>query len=293
MRFSTILKSTALCATAAIIGIADGFAQTDTLIYNKGALFFVNGGPNDSALVWVDGTVVNQDSIIINKGKFVINGDFVNNAQCGGDNTPPLLLPGNDGLFEVYGNWENNGVYFAGSGQVKFMANDTIKGTSVTQFNKLTLNFDVIRVMDGIDAEIGLNGRLELNRGELATDYNTMWVLNPNVTSITRFNPCVTCGFVSAWETVLWPAPPIRHRIMYSRSVPATLQFLALQRFVIVRLYLRLSLLLQICITSALPTSIQIPSVCLWRSTTPLSAMSILNGITASIRMVAPMQQQV
>jgi gliding motility-associated-like protein len=198
MRFSTILKSTALCATAAIIGIADGFAQTDTLIYNKGALFFVNGGPNDSALVWVDGTVVNQDSIIINKGKFVINGDFVNNAQCGGDNTPPLLLPGNDGLFEVYGNWENNGVYFAGSGQVKFMANDTIKGTSVTQFNKLTLNFDVIRVMDGIDAEIGLNGRLELNRGELATDYNTMWVLNPNVTSITRFNPCVTCGFVSS-----------------------------------------------------------------------------------------------
>jgi hypothetical protein len=80
-------------------------------------------------------------------------------------------------LFEVSGRWENNGEFFAGSGQVKFMQNDTIAGTSVTRFNKLTLDFDVIRVQSNIDAEIGPNGRLELNRGELATDNNRMWVL--------------------------------------------------------------------------------------------------------------------
>lgn len=181
-----------------LAGIFGTSAQNNTLIYNKGAIFFVNGGPNDSALVWVDGHVVNQDSILINKGRFIIKGDFINNAQCGGDNTPPLLLPGNDGLFEVHGKWVNNGQYNAGSGQVKFMASDTITGTAVTRFNRLTLNFDEVRVLDNIDAEIGPLGRLELNRGELATDYNTLWVLNPNTSSITRYNPCVTCGFVSS-----------------------------------------------------------------------------------------------
>jgi gliding motility-associated-like protein len=198
MSITTILKSSALGAAILVAGTFGTSAQNNTLIYNKGAIFFVNGGPSDSALVWVDGHVINQDSILINKGKFVIKGDFINNAQCGGSNTPPLLLPGNDGLFEVHGKWVNNGLYFAGSGQVKFMENDTITGTAVTQFNRLTLDFDVVRVLDNIDAEVGPNGRLELNRGELATDFNTLWVLNPNTASVTRFNPCVTCGFVSS-----------------------------------------------------------------------------------------------
>lgn len=198
MRLSTFLKSSVICASIVASCLIESTAQNSTLIYNKGALFFVNGGPNDSALVYVDGHVVNQDSILINKGRFIIKGDFINNAQCGGDGNPPLLLPGNDGLFEVYGKWENNGQYFAGSGQVKFMENDTITGTSVTRFNRLTLDSAVVRVMHNIDAEISPTGRLELNRGELATDYNTMWVLNPNVTSITRHNPCVFCGFVSS-----------------------------------------------------------------------------------------------
>ncbi len=200
MRFSTLLKTTALGIATLASGLNPLFAQTETLIYNKGAMFFINGGPNDSALVWVDGHVVNQDSILINKGKMIIKGDFVNNAQSGGFNTPPLLLSGNNGLFEVYGKWENNGVFNAGSGQVRFMADDTltgITGTAVTRFNVLTLDSAVVRTMT-IDAEVGPNGRLELNRGELATGFNTMWVLNPNTAAISRFNPCVTCGFVSS-----------------------------------------------------------------------------------------------
>jgi len=198
MSFSTFLKSLPLAACLVTIGIADSSAQNDTLIYNKGALFFVNGGPNDSALVYVDGTVVNQDSILVNLGKFIIKGDFINNAQSGGDNINFPIIDGNNGLFEIHGKWVNNGTYFAGSGQVKFMQDDTITGTAVTQFNRLTLDYDVVRVLDGIDAEIGPLGRLELNRGELATDYNTLTVLNPNTTAITRFNSCITCGFVSS-----------------------------------------------------------------------------------------------
>jgi len=198
MSLSTFLKSSAIGAAIVLAGTLGSSAQNNTLIYNKGAMFFINGGPTDSAIVWVDGHVVNQDSILINKGKMIIKGDFINNSQCGGANTPPLLLPGNDGLFEVHGKWVNNGQFFAGGGQVKFMANDTITGTSVTRFNRLTLNFNVLRVMHNIDAEISTTGRLELNRGELATDYNTMWVLNPSTAAITRHNPCVLCGFVSS-----------------------------------------------------------------------------------------------
>lgn len=197
MSLTTILKSSVFGAAFVLASAVGLNAQNSTLIYNKGAMFFINGGPNDSALVYVDGHVVNQDSIMINKGKFIIKGDFINNAQSGGFNTPPLLLPGNNGLFEVYGKWVNNGVFNAGSGQVRFMADDTITGTSVTRFNRLTLDSAVVRVMT-LDAEISPTGRLELNRGELATDYSTMWVLNPNTTAITRHNPCIFCGFVSS-----------------------------------------------------------------------------------------------
>lgn len=175
-------------------------AQQDPLIFNNGAMFYVNGGPNDSAIVWVDGGVTNNDSIMVNLGKFIIKGDFVNNAQCGGDNLFPAQIPANNGLFEVYGNWENNGIYRAGEGKVKFMESDTILGTSVTRFHDVELMGFSRRVQLDINSEVGVDGTLKLNKGEWATDFDTLWVFNTALGAIQRHSPCDTCGFVSSLD---------------------------------------------------------------------------------------------
>ena len=163
-------------------------------------MFFINGGPNDSAVVWVDGTVSHNDSIMVNLGKFIIHGDFINNAECGGDGSFPLQLPGNNGLFEVYGDWENNGTYRAGNGKVRFMATDSIQGTSVTRFHDVDLIGDIRRIQDNINSEIGVNGTLRLNTAEWATDFDTLWVFNTSVGAIQRNSFCDTCGFVSSLQ---------------------------------------------------------------------------------------------
>lgn len=175
-------------------------AQVDPLISNNGAMFFINGGPNDSAVVWVDGTVSHNDSIMVNLGKFIIHGDFVNNAECGGDGSFPLQLPGNNGLFELYGDWENNGTYRAGNGKVHFMTTDSIQGTSVTRFHDVELADHIRRIQDNVNSEIGVNGTLRLNKAEWATDFDTLWVFNTATGAIQRSSFCDTCGFVSSLE---------------------------------------------------------------------------------------------
>ena len=187
-----------------LMGIATTpHAQNVPLISNNGAMFFINGGQNDSAVVWVDGTVSHNDSIMVNLGKFIIHGDFINNAICGGDGSAPLQLPGNNGLFEMYGDWENNGMYRAGNGKVKFYpqpsgAEDSIRGSSVTTFHDVDLMDTVRAVQDGINSEIGVNGTLRLNKAEWATDFDTLWVFNTAMGAIQRSSFCDTCGFVSS-----------------------------------------------------------------------------------------------
>lgn len=191
------LASIAITALLVLASFA-GSAQNNILIYNNGTMFYVNGGPNDSAIVYVDGHVWNQDSMMINLGKFIINGDFVNNDQCGGDGLFPALLQGNNGLFEVHGQWENNGIYRAGLGKVYFPTDGAITGTQMTKFHDVTLGVDVRRDLNASDAQIDETGTLVLQNGEFATDTASLWVLNPNVSAIQRDTNCYDCGFVSS-----------------------------------------------------------------------------------------------
>jgi gliding motility-associated-like protein len=183
-----------------IVGQVFSQAEPDPLIFNNGAMFYVNGGINDSAVVWVDGGVTNNDSIMVNLGKFIIKGDFINNAQSGGDNIFPLQIPPNNGLFEIHGDWENNGIYRAGLGKVKFMTTDSIQGTSVTRFHDVDLVGNIRRIQEGINAEIDATGTLKLNKGEWATDFDTLWVYNSATGAIQRNATCDTCGFVSSLD---------------------------------------------------------------------------------------------
>jgi gliding motility-associated-like protein len=181
-----------------------GFAQLSNgqntpLLSNNGALFFINGGINDSALVWVDGSVANNDSLMVNRGKLIIKGDFINNAECGGILTNQI----NNGRFDVHGDWDNNGVFRAGESLVRFYpqpteVEDSIRGTSVTRFHDVHLMDSVRVVQDNINSEIGVNGTLRLNTAEWATDFDTLWVFSTNTGAIQRGSFCDTCGFVSS-----------------------------------------------------------------------------------------------
>ncbi|MCB9187108.1 MAG: gliding motility-associated C-terminal domain-containing protein [Flavobacteriales bacterium] len=186
------------------------FAQNTPLLVNNGAMFYVShlANSNDTVVVFVDGTVEHNDSIMVNLGKFIIKGDYVNNAQSGGDGTNPSI-PGNRGLFVVHGDWENNGEYYAGDGKVKFPTSGLIEGTEVTRFHDLELVGPIVRsIRDSIDpntsgptidVEIDETGTLDLDEGEFATNYNVLWVFNPSTGAIIREN-CDTCGFVSSLD---------------------------------------------------------------------------------------------
>lgn len=191
-----------LILTLSIGTISQALAQPepDPLIFNNGAMFYINGGINDSAVVWVDGGVTNNDSIIVNLGKFIIHGDFINNAQSGGDLSFPLQIPGNNGLFEIYGDWDNNGTYYAGTGKVRFMTTDSIQGTSVTTFHDVDLIGNIRRIQDNIDSEIDATGTLRLNSAEWATDFNVLTVFNNGTGAIQRNTACTNCGFVSSLD---------------------------------------------------------------------------------------------
>ena len=198
MNIPTPIKGLSLLLAFAFGLFGQAVAQVDPLIFNDGALFLINALGNDSALVWVDGGVTNNDSIMINRGKFIIHGDFINNAQCGGDGSSQQG-DGNKGLFEIYGDWENNGVYHAGVGKVKFMTTDTIQGTEVTRFHDVQLASGIRRIQDRINSEIDETGTLDLDYSEWATDFDTLWVHNPNTGAILRESDD-TCGFVSSLE---------------------------------------------------------------------------------------------
>ncbi|MBL4586047.1 MAG: gliding motility-associated C-terminal domain-containing protein [Flavobacteriales bacterium] len=202
MNSITTLKGLALFTVFSLGMVAQTNAQ-ETLIFNDGAMFFIggeldiSGDLGDHAVVWVDGTVVNNDSILVNDGLFIIKGDFINHAVSGGDGSI-AEISANDGTFEVFGNWENNGEFYAGDGLVRFMATDTILGTEVTRFNNAELVGDIRRIQSDINAEISETGTLDLDSGEWATDESILTVLRPATGAITRETNCDPCGYVSS-----------------------------------------------------------------------------------------------
>lgn len=199
MKISTPLNALILCFALIIGSLGDVLAQADPLIFNNGAFIYIrgNGITGDSAVVWVDGGVTNNDSLLVNKGKLIVMGDFINNGECGRNTTSPVNLY-NGGLFEVHGDWENNGVFNAGESLVKFMTTDTIQGDSVTRFHNVDLVGDIRRIQENVNAEIGENGILKLNVGEWATDFDTLWIFNTATGAVQRNADFDTSGFVSS-----------------------------------------------------------------------------------------------
>jgi gliding motility-associated-like protein len=164
------------------------------LMTNNGAMVYVNTG----AVMYVDGDYHNLDSITINLGSQLnVRGNFINDAQFGGDGSP---LPGNNGLTIVGGDWENNTtLFYPGTGKVLLDgALQDIKGQQPSHFYHLELAGTDRKQIQETDQFVGdngtqNNGTLILNDRELSTNEFTMHVENPAASAITR-----TTGFVSS-----------------------------------------------------------------------------------------------
>lgn len=157
--------------------------STNPLIfYNNGANVSIKNG----AVVFVnDASVQNAVGQIDNAGSFLIEGNFINDASATGSSSTT-------GVYEIKGNWENNGIFQADQSLVKLNAPfaQLITGNQVTTFHNLTIDSATIKTqtINAFTSNI-----LSLNDAELATDINQMTVSNNGLNAIIR-----TTGFVSS-----------------------------------------------------------------------------------------------
>ena len=172
-------------AVVGVLGIVVTLdAQAQFVVHNNGAEVTVNSG----CIVTVrTGDLNNDAGAIDNAGRITVEGDLTNGDVLTGFST-------NTGIFNVSGNWENNGVFTADQSLVNLNgANQSITGSQVSSFFDLNLLGTGIKSLD-LDAEV--NGTLDLNNLELATGLNTLRVLNSASAAVTENG-----GFVSSLGT--------------------------------------------------------------------------------------------
>lgn len=136
------------------------------LIVNDGSDITIQSG----VIVHVEGGVINQDNganigIISNNGTLRVQGDWTNNSSAN------AFVASMAGTTELFG------------------AAQQITGSTPTYFNTLSLTGSGIKTQT-VNAQV--DGVLNLNDRELATQANNMYITNTAVASITR-----TGGFVS------------------------------------------------------------------------------------------------
>lgn len=160
------------------------------LVYNNGALVGIQ--PTCVVIVKTN-SVKNAAGEIHNGGRITIEGDYINDDVTTGNNT--------SGVFNVQGDWINNGTFTADQSQVNlYGGNQIIGGTNPSAFHDLILNGTGIKSL-AINSSV--SNTLNLNAFELATNGNTMSILNTSPLAIS-----FTSGFVSstgngrlAWNT--------------------------------------------------------------------------------------------
>ncbi len=156
-------------------------AQAQFDVRNNGAL--VRFAPGCIAQVHT-GSFLNNAGTVHNAGNLIVEGDFVNNDVVTGDGA-------STGVFTVENDWVNNQTFTADQSTVALNgANQNITGTAVSNFHNLILSGSGIKSMT---LDVSVLGALSLNGLELATDANTLRILNPASNAISAGN-----GFVSS-----------------------------------------------------------------------------------------------
>lgn len=160
-----------------IIFVCSVFIAQSQILYNNGTSISIT----NSAILQVNGSLLNDTSgSVINDGDLNIINDITNNAAIEGD-----------GNYNISGDWINNNTFTPELSNVYLNGADQfIAGTVSTTFNNLDLSGTGIKTLQ---INTNLSGILSLNDRELATDDFIMFVLNTDLSAITR-----TTGFVSS-----------------------------------------------------------------------------------------------
>lgn len=167
--------------TTLAAGLLAGVANAQFVVHNNGAEVTVNQG---CIVTILTGDLNNDDGVIDNAGRITVEGNLVNGDEITGGG-------GTTGIFNVTGDWENNAVFTSDQSLVNLNgASQSVTGTQLSSFYNLNLLGTGIKSLD-LDAEV--TGILQLNDLELATDVNTLSVLNGSSSAITENG-----GFVSS-----------------------------------------------------------------------------------------------
>lgn len=172
MRAFFILFFSLLCA----------LVNGQTVLFNNGQTIHITEG---TEMIVTDGDAVNESGNLENNGSLTIEGSLINHASASGFAT--------DSEFIVHGNWENNASFSAGLSEVRLVGdNQEITGAALSSFHDLTLENTGVKSQT-LDAVV--NGSLQLNDVELATNENKMVVNNADPNAILFIEDA---GFVSS-----------------------------------------------------------------------------------------------
>lgn len=166
-----------------------GSSWGQALVNNLGADVYITQG---AFVIVKTSSVRNLQGSIENAGQFVIEGDIQNDANLlGGSNTAT-------GYYKVQGDWINNANVTSYLDTVHLYGNNQlITGNTPTNFYNLILTGSPTAIKtQTLDAYV--NGVLELNDVELATDQSKMIVVNPSQSAILNSTTPGAEGFVSS-----------------------------------------------------------------------------------------------
>lgn len=170
--------------TAIALGVSVNAALAQFAVHNNGAEVTVNTGCIVSI---VTGDLENSAGTIDNAGRITVEGSLTNDDVMTGAGSTT-------GIFNVAGDWTNNATFTADQSSVNLNgANQLVGGTQVSTFYNVSLIGSGVKTL-AIDAEV--EGVLELNNLEFATDVNTLRILNTANTAVVENG-----GFVSSLGT--------------------------------------------------------------------------------------------
>lgn len=140
------------------------------LFYNKGASFYSEPG----AIIKVQGSVTNSNSgVFEHNGLVIIDSTFYN------QNTATTK---GSGVYDVYEHWINSGEFIKDTSSVNLKGTlQHIKGDSVSRFYNLSLLGNGVKQLY---LNSSVSNKLDLSINELATQQDTMFLLNTNPNSL-------------------------------------------------------------------------------------------------------------
>jgi len=189
--------------SAIILFIVAPFITSAQIFFNNGATIWT--GPQ--SIIQVNGGFENNSS--------TSNGDIEHNGQMWVTLNSTFPNPGDvtlnnnstlhgNGYYFVEQDWVNNASFVANNSTVELYGSlqEMITGTVVTTYHNLTLTGTGTGInkkkTQTLDANIDATGTLKINDRELATDANTMFVLNTSSACVTNSTIAGSEGFVSS-----------------------------------------------------------------------------------------------